>query len=607
MLTQGGGLPALSSFWNDRLGHQTSPLGYKTMKTKIKTVGTIKYFMYCRKSSEDNKERQMQSVESQERELKKLVEELKLEVVEIFREEKTAHVRGRKTFSEMMTRIEYGEANAILTYHGNRLARNAFDGGWVITAMDEGKLIEIKTPHRTYRNTPDDKFFLQLEFGISKKDSDDKSIVVKRGLKAKCIKGWMPGVAPLGYLNTPNIVGGSRYIRKDEVDESDSRFNLVKRAWELMASGRYSVSQICNLMNNEWGFKTRMFKRQGGNKITLSRLYKMFKDPFYYGYFEYPRNSGEFYRGQHDPMITEEIFDAVQHILGNPRRTKASTKSFPYTGLMTCKGCGAQITAEEKWKHQKNGNVHHYTYYRCTRRKDPNCKQKAIKVEDLERQIDERLTRVELPKPFQDWAVKYLQIIYQQKMNSIDKIIESNGKAVRSVGESIDNLVALKISPANRDGGLLSDDEFKHRKTQLMKERDGLEDAQKGFAKKLGEARTKSEKDFNFAVYARDWLKNGAIEDKRVVLGELGYNPSINEQILSISLKETYNYIAEEQENIVIEISRLEPLSNGSVQRKTGDFSPVFPSLLRGRDSNPELRVMSPARCRFSTPRYKSL
>ena len=266
------------------------------MKTKINIDGTIKYLMYCRKSSEDNKERQMQSVESQERELNKVVEDFKLNVVRIFREEKSAHTRGRAIFGEMMNMIENGEANGILTYHGNRLARNAFDGGWIITAMDENKLTEIKTPHRTYRNTPDDKFFLQLEFGISKKDSDDKSIVVKRGLKAKCNKGWMPGVAPLGYLNTPTLVGGSRYIRKDEetVDGKEfSRFDLVKRAWELMASGKYSVSQICNLMNNEWGFKTRMFKRQGGNKITLSRLYKMFKDPFYYGYFEYPRESGE--------------------------------------------------------------------------------------------------------------------------------------------------------------------------------------------------------------------------------------------------------------------------------------------------------------------------
>ena len=85
---------------------------------------------------------------------------------------------------------------------------------------------------------------------------------------------------------------------------------------------------------------------------------------------------------------------------------------------------------------------------------------------------------------------------------------------------------------------------------------------------------------------------------------ELGYNPSISEQILSISLKETYNYISEEQENIVFESNRLEPLNNGSIQRKTGDFSPVFPSLLRGHDSNVRSAGYEPAEIdHFSTPR----
>ena len=75
-------------------------------------------------------------------------------------------------------------------------------------------------------------------------------------------------------------------------------------------------------------------------------------------------------------------------------------------------------------------------------------------------------------------------------------------------------------------------------------------------------------------------------EKLNTVLTELGWNHSISEQILSISLKETYRYISDDQKIIIDESERLEPPSNGSIQRKTGDFSPVFPSLLRGQDSN---------------------
>jgi len=56
----------------------------------------------------------MQSIESQEKELKIIAEKNGLEIVKIFREEKSAHSRGRPIFGDMMRRIENGEANAIL-------------------------------------------------------------------------------------------------------------------------------------------------------------------------------------------------------------------------------------------------------------------------------------------------------------------------------------------------------------------------------------------------------------------------------------------------------------------------------------------------------------
>jgi len=75
-----------------------------------------------------------------------------------------------------MDNIEAGKANGLLVWHANRLARNASDGGRIITAMDEGWLLEVRTTSgRTYYNTPEDKFFLQLEFGMAKKSPSFKA------------------------------------------------------------------------------------------------------------------------------------------------------------------------------------------------------------------------------------------------------------------------------------------------------------------------------------------------------------------------------------------------------------------------------------------------
>jgi len=213
LLTPKRRLPALlpSGKW---LGQPDVALSFMEQDTT-----QIKYILYCRKSTE-SEDRQVLSLDDQERELTAIEKRENLKVVERFGgagkgESHTAFKRGRPIFNLIMQKIEAGKANGLLVWHANRMARNAFDGGWIITAMDEGKLLEVVTPSRTYRNTPDDKFFLQLEFGIAKKSSDDSSVAVKRGLKTKVQMGWYPSRAPLGYLNTVTKEKGTNEIIKD--------------------------------------------------------------------------------------------------------------------------------------------------------------------------------------------------------------------------------------------------------------------------------------------------------------------------------------------------------------------------------------------------------
>jgi hypothetical protein len=58
-------------------------------------------------------------------------------------------------------------------------------------------------------------------------------------------------------------------------------------------------------------------------------------------------------------------------------------KEFAFTKIMTCGMCGSGITADEKLKHQKNGNTHRYVYYKCTRIKDHFCPNALINEDDL--------------------------------------------------------------------------------------------------------------------------------------------------------------------------------------------------------------------------------
>lgn len=104
----------------------------------------LKYIIYCRKSSEDE-DRQILSIDAQISELNNIAKQNGLCVVETLTESKSAKGPGREVFNEMIRRIERGDANAILSWKLDRLARNFDDGGKIIGLLQRGTIQEI--PH----------------------------------------------------------------------------------------------------------------------------------------------------------------------------------------------------------------------------------------------------------------------------------------------------------------------------------------------------------------------------------------------------------------------------------------------------------------------------
>ncbi len=128
----------------------------------MKSLGNAsKYFLYARKSTDDE-ERQLLSIPAQIDELREFASKEELNITDVFIESKTAKVPGRDIFNQMLDRIEKGEAQGILAWHPDRLARNAVDAGKIVYLLDRNILSDLKFPTFWFQNTPQGLFMLSI-------------------------------------------------------------------------------------------------------------------------------------------------------------------------------------------------------------------------------------------------------------------------------------------------------------------------------------------------------------------------------------------------------------------------------------------------------------
>jgi DNA invertase Pin-like site-specific DNA recombinase len=362
-----------------------------------------KYILYARKST-DAEDRQVLSIEAQIAELRKFAGENNLEIIDELVEKRTAKCPGRPIFNEMLERIQNGEANGILSWHPDRLARNSVDGGQIIFLTDNGVITNLAFPSFWFDTSPQGKFMLNMAFSQSKYYVDNLSENVKRGLRQKVRRGEMPGLAPIGYINDKNT---KRIVRDRRISPK------IVAAFELYSQGDKTMSEIAQFLFDN-GIKTdgHFHKRNGvvsagGRKLKDDRIKKILQNPFYYGHFLY---NGELSAGRHEPIISKALYDKCQKVMSGRGHIQPEVRpTIPFLRLLRC-SCGMAITAEMKTKTQKNGNSHHWTYYRCSRKnKAVRCVQPAVRENDLYPQISALLLRYSLPTEATNWLLEKIE------------------------------------------------------------------------------------------------------------------------------------------------------------------------------------------------------
>ena len=470
---------------------------------------SMRYFLYARKST-DTEDKQVLSIEAQLAELRTLAKRDALDVVEEYIEKRSAKTPGRSVFEEMLRRVEKGEASGIICWKIDRLSRNPVDSGRISWLLQQGTISKIITHDRAYL-PHDNVLLMSVEFGMANQYIRDLSVNVTRGLKAKARMGIYPSSAPLGYLNDP---------RTKTIVVDRKKAPIIRKAFEMYAKGKSRYEDITRFLfeNGIATGATRGWTKGGGKPLKRDQIAFLLSNPFYVGRFRY---AGEMYDGKHTPIVSKELFDRVQKVLKERSNKNRPPENNPqaYCGLISCSACGCSITAEEKMKIQKNGNVHRYVYYHCTKKRGA-CDGAFLREEKLDAELSDLLSRFHLPKHWAEemnkMAEKDAQEAEQSATTSISafraEIIALNGKIARLT----DLFVEQDIDRS----------EYLTRKRVLQDERRQLEEQVLKFEKNAA----------HWLEPLREWIKDASILDEIAQSEDLSLKKSSLQKIFGSNL-----------------------------------------------------------------------
>lgn len=346
----------------------------------------IKAVIYARVSSEEQKKEGF-SIPAQLDLLRTYAKEHHIEIVREFTEAETAKQAGRHQFNEMLKFLKKNKnITNILCEKTDRLYRNFKDyvnldvdeTGYSVYLVKEGVVL-------TPQSGSHEKLVHGLKVLLAKNFIDNLREETQKGRLKKVQEGYYIGQVPYGYKKLDK--------KTTVIDEEKAPF--VRRAFELYAEG-LSLEAV------RWKLKEEGFIYQPSNKvISHGQLGKMLHNMGYNGiiYFR-----GQLYKGKHEPIISDELFEMAQKSSKKDNKPLVrNERSHAFLGLIKCGKCGCAVTIEPP---KRNGVI----YYHCTGSKG-KCDQKSknIREEIIMPQLDEAVKAVSLAQKHIEYIKKGLR------------------------------------------------------------------------------------------------------------------------------------------------------------------------------------------------------
>lgn len=415
---------------------------------------------YLRDSGGPSQER---SVDQQEQEAIAYCKRHNLVLVKTFRDvaRSGGSVIGRDEFMSMidLSDDEKTRPDGLLIWNFARFARDYDDFVYYKATLKKRGVIV----HSLTDQIPADDFAGRIVETVISLANEEKrrqtSRDVKRGLKSLVSKGYAPGVPPRGYVAVKVTIGekrdgAPRIVSKWEPDPILGEY--AKIAWQLRAQGK-SYREITN--------------------ATYGKLYtgpnswhSFFRNKAYLGIGK----SGDLeVADHHEPLITWDVWEAVQKLFGPPREKKGRL-NHPrrvgnptiFSGFTFCIECGAMMT------HSPGNKKHPWLHYICgtkDRHGVKACSSRRVGAINAETQIMASVLN-------QILTPEYLSEVIAETKKRLDSTpeLERQIHAAKRRLEDLDIAIQRTLNTIEKTGSPAAQERLKQREAEKTQTKDEL-------------------------------------------------------------------------------------------------------------------------------------
>lgn len=448
------------------------------------------------------------SLQEQRDAIRRYADQHELSVTDWFEEQETAATRGRSQFARLLSGLQKGHAEGVLIHKVDRGARNLRDWADLGALIDRGIEVRLVSESldltsRGGRLSADIQAVVAADYIRNLKEE------IRKGFYGRLRQGYYPLPAPAGYLDQ----GGGR-AKTPDPDTAP----LVRRAFELYGSGRYSLETLRHEMAR------RGLHRRGGRPYSKEGLASLLRNPFYCGVIRL-RRTGETFDGNHPPLLSVALFDRVQRIMsGAAPRSPCTRHQFLFQRLLSCGRCNRTLVGE-----LQKGHV----YYRCH---SPHCSVTGIREDRANRLLSDELRRIQLLDEEREELKTAFETLWSRRQEARQRDERALKKSRSKIEERLSRLTDAYVD------GLLEKDVFEERREGLLLERRRLEERES--QPSSHELKDRFNQFVEDAVNLGRMYDTAALENRRRLLARISSNRRFDGSTLDVTWRTPFHELA---------------------------------------------------------------